>query len=326
MLAHHAQIPFETLRRDKSRYDALEGPVPARYLQSIGVDFKVLQRCVGIDRVEYCDADPLTGVPPQCEHSSPSGTQRIPLPPYVKTPYHALAFVLGKAARADQGTFTMTWPNIKSLSVPAGPQPKLTLHTRRPVLYCDGAVVPNLGEKKWDTPSSDAIIEFRPTDAVPFIEATKTYYLAGSSLARFLDTELALGKKFASTPEQRALYSPLLMILDAYDPSLAVDDIRAYYGKWHSEMGFLEYEGEAARILCELKADATFNDILDVFNSVFYKPGPWGIGNYEKIPLIICQEIFNTRRLYRGEVPIDYAPIELPVLEELPRILGLGVE
>ena len=326
MLAHHAQIPFETLRRDKARYDALDGPVPASYLQTIGVDFKILQRCVAIDRNEYCDADPLTSFPPEYERCSHSGTRRIPFPEYITTPYHALALLLGEAARAADTRFTMTWPNIKSISVPAGTEPKLELKTCRPVLYCNGTVVPNLGEGEWDTPSSDAIIEFKSTDAIPFIEATKTYYLAGSSLAHFLDPGLAFGKKCAPTPEQRALYSPLLMILDAYDPALAVDSLRGYFGNWYSEVGFLEYEGEAASILYHLAADATFNDILDVFNNVFYVPGPWGIGNYEKIPVIIAQEIFNIRQLYRGEVPFEFAPIELPVLDELPRMVGLGVE
>lgn len=209
--------------------------------------------------------------------------------------------------------------------IPAKSRPRLTLRTRRPVLYCDGAVVPNIGDGEWEAPAPDSVIEFRPTDALPFIEATSRYRDAGSSLAAFMDPDLGFGEKYTPSPEQHAMYSPLLMILDAYDPALAVDSLRGYFGNWYSEMGFLEYSGEAVRILYRLKDDAPFSEILDIVEEVL-DPGPHGMGLNINIPRIVAQELYNSRQLYRGATPTQFPPLKMPVLEELPRMLGLGVE
>ena len=45
-----------------------------------------------------------------------------------------------------------------------------------------------------------------------------------------------------------------------------------------------------------------------------------------KVHRLIAQEIYNARRIYRGELPEAFDPVEIPQLEYLPPPVGCGVE
>ena len=320
MLAHKAHIPFNTLRREKARYDAFEGPVPASYLRAIGVDFKVLQRCSAIDRAEYCEADPFGHFPGVYQRVTATGTSSIAFPAFVSTLYHALAFLLGLADRANEpGQFVMTWPEVKAVTINWGCPSQIELNARRPVLWCDGKIVPSLGKGEFN-PSMDSFIELKPTSP---LECDPN----DCDLVRFLDPLRAFAEDCTPTPEQLALYRAIALVLDCYDPSLVVDSLRGCFGNWYGELGFLEYTGEALRICCRLSGGESVSEIKQVLNEIL-KPGFWGgQGRYDMVLTIISQETYyNARRLYRGKVPERFEAVEIPVLEYMGTPLRLCVE
>jgi len=324
LLAHKARIPYETLQQGKARYDAFEGPVPVSYLQAIGVNFNVLQRCAEIDRVEYSEADRFGHFPRDYERRDVSSSARIPFPSFVTTFHHAVAYLSGLVERAvTPCQFTMTWPQIKSLVFKAGSPPSLELHARRPILWCDNTLMPRLGDD-FD-PAPDSAIQLRTTGPIEYENAANDDCGVESDIVRFLDPRRAFPRDYDPTPEQLAMFRVIIMVLDAYDPSLLVDCLRRAYGAWGGEMGFLEFGGEALRICYRLVGDQTVPDILAVLDNILDPMGR-DMGMYKIVLLLIAQQILNCRRIYRGELPEPFEPVEIPQLEYLPPPLIIGVE
>lgn len=319
MLAHKARIPYETLRREKARYDAFEGPVPSSYLKAIGANFEVLQRCNAMDRTEYCNADLFGYFPDRYEQVTPSGRTVVRFPAYVSTIYYALALLMGQADRAaGPGQFVMTWPEVKAVTINWGCPSQIELNARRPVFWCDGKIVPSLGKGEFN-PSMDSFIELKPTSPLECDPIDR-------DLVRFLDPLRAFAEDCTPTPEQLALYRAIVLILDCYDPSLVVDSLRGCFGNWYGELGFLEYTGEALRICCRMAGAQGVADIIQVLKEN-PEPGFWGgQGRYDRVLTLIAQQIFNSRRLYRGELPEPFDPIEIPRLEYLPPPIRFSVE
>jgi len=218
----------------------------------------------------------------------------------------------------------MTWPQIKTLTINWGSPAALELHTRRPVLWCNGTVVPRLGDGLFEPPT-DGVIELKPTGSVEYDIVTNAYRATESREVKFLDAHRAFSGRYEPTPEQLALYRAITMVLDAYDPSLAVDSLRGCFGMWYGELGFLEYRGESVCICSRLAGAHSVPDIIAILDEVL-DPGPWGMGNYDNVPLLIAQAIYNARRLYRGELPEPFEPLDIPKLEYLPPPVRFGVE
>ncbi len=153
-LAEKAGIPLEVLQRKKPRYDALSGRIPAAYLAAIGVDFDDLRRCHTIDRAEYGIVNERAEFPKTYTVRTPNETVRVAFPAGVTKFHHALAHLLGCAARAatpasprtapenTDTRFVIAWPHVKVLEFGARDPLRIDLRSNRPVLDCGRETVP----------------------------------------------------------------------------------------------------------------------------------------------------------------------------------------
>ena len=336
-LAEKARIPLEELRRKKPRYDALSGRVPAAYLAAIGVDFDNLRRCHAIDRAEYEIVNECAEFPKTYTVRTPNETVRAAFPAGVTKLHHALAHLLGCAARAaapaspqtvpgNPGTrFVIAWPHVKVLEFDTRDPLRIDLRSNRPVLDCGRETVPPWSgndqlrvehpKEKWPRawePESDAAAfvwgslggwhdrdspSSVPDDPIP------------TPLWRFLRPHEAFFGNLPATAEQIALFSPIARLLDEWDPALDDD-----WGDWpySGEIGPLYYVSAARKLCRRLCPQMTLRGVRRALKNTVPFYGWKNREDYETVVELMARDVLNTRRIYRGEPPVEYAPLAVP--------------
>ncbi|HPA40767.1 MAG TPA: hypothetical protein PKV69_02050 [Candidatus Hydrogenedentes bacterium] len=313
-LAEKARIPLEVLRRKKPRYDALSGRVPAAYLAAIGVDYDDLRRCHAIDCAEYEIVNSRAEFPKTYTVRTPNETVRVAFPAGVTKFHHALAHLLGCAARAaapaspqtvpgNTGTrFVIAWPHVKVLEFDTRDPLRIDLRSNRPVLkhgrwplawepgYDDDAFVLGSLGGWWDDSGDHG-------DPIP------------TPLWRFLRPHRAFFGNLPATAEQIALFSPIARLLDEWDPALDDD-----WGDWpySGEIGPLYYVGAARKLCLRLGPQMTLKKVRRLLKNTVPFYGWKNQRDYETVVKLMARDVLNTRRIYRGEPPVEYAPLAVP--------------